>query len=207
MIDKSKIIGLKMSPAETQAFFRRFGKRVLTFFGYSADYENEEAMLALARKGLSKIPRDAVLINIGATSGGIGAVYPLAKSMGFTTTGIVSSVATEHPENISDSVDYVCFIADMQWGGRIDGSNRLSPTSQAMVDCSDVLVAIGGGEVTRDELLAGKALEKPIFFYPAEISHRHLVQRARKRNEPPPQSFWGAAHEVFGKRSDGSTAR
>jgi len=198
MIDKNKIVGMNMSPAGTQTFFQGFGKRVLTFFGYSVEYENQATMLALARKGLARIPPGAVLINIGATASGIGAVYPLAKAMGFTTTGIVSSVAAEHMENISDSVDYVCFIADTQWGGKVKGTERLSPTSQAMVACSDVLVAIGGGEVTRDELMAGKALGKPVYFYPAEVSHRHLVQRAQKRNEPTPESFWGAAHQVFG---------
>jgi hypothetical protein len=72
-----------------------------------------------------------------------------------------------------------------------------------MVACSDVLVAIGGGEVTRDELMAGRALGKPVYFYPAEVSHRHLTQRARKLNEPPPESFWGAAHDVFGRREGG----
>jgi hypothetical protein len=199
MIDKNKIVGMNMSPAGTQAFFRSLRKRVLTFFGYSVEYEDQGAMLAIVRKGLSKIPPDAVLVNIGATASGIGSVYPLAKSMGFTTTGIVSSVAAENMENISDAVDYVCFVADTQWGGRLRGSDRLSPTSEAMVACSDVLVAIGGGEVTRDELMAGKALGKPVYFYPAEVSHNYLTERARKRNEPPPEAFWGAAHEFFGE--------
>jgi hypothetical protein len=203
MIDKNKIVGMRMSPAETQTFFKSLRKPVLTFFGYSVDYENQDAMLAIARKGLSKIPPDAVLINIGATASGIGAVYPLAKAMGFTTTGIVSSVAAGNLENISEAVDHVCFVADTQWGGKVKGTARLSPTSQAMVACSDVLVAIGGGEVTRDELVAAKAVGKPVYFYPAEVSHGHLIQRARKRNEPPPESFWGAAHEVFGKKNIG----
>ena len=203
MIDKNKIIGMSMSPVETQAFFKSLRKRVLTFFGYSVDYEDQEAMLAIVRKGLSKIPSDAVLVNIGATASGIGAVYPLAKAMGFTTTGIVSSVAAEHMENISNAIDHVCFVADTQWGGKVTGSDHLSPTSQAMVTCSDVLVAIGGGEVTRDELMAGKAIGKPVYFYPAEVSHQYLIQRARKRNEPLPQSFWGATHEVFGRRDSG----
>jgi hypothetical protein len=199
MIDKNKIVGMNMTPAETHAFFRRFNKRVLTFFGYSTAYEYEAAMLSIARSGLSKIPPDAVLVNSGATASGIGAVYPLAKAMGFTTTGIVSSVAAENLDEISDAVDHVCFVADRQWGGRLKGSDQLSPTSQAMVACSDVLVAIGGGTVTRDELMIGKALGKPVYFYPAEVSHQHLIQRARKRNEPLPESFWGAAHEVFGE--------
>jgi hypothetical protein len=203
MMDKTKIIGMNMSPAETLAFLRSLGKRVLTFFGYSVDYENEEAMLAIVKKGLSKIPPDAVLINIGATASGIGAVYPLAKAMGFTTTGIVSSVAAEHLEAISAAVDHVCFVSDTQWGGMLADSNRLSPTSQAMVACCDVMVAIGGGEVTRDELIVGKALGKPVYFYPAEVSHQYLIQRARKMNRPLPESFWGAAHEVFGRQEGG----
>ena len=200
MIEKHKIIGMNMSPIETQAFFRNLRKPVLTFFGYSVDYQNKQAMLEIAEKGLSRISRDAVVINIGATAGGIGAVYPLAKAMGFTTTGIVSSLAAEHLENISEAVDYVCFVSDTQWGGKLDGSNQLSPTSQAMVACSDVMVAMGGGEVTRDELTEGKSLGKPVYFYPAEVSHKYLIQRARKMNEPLPQSFWGVAHEVFGKK-------
>jgi hypothetical protein len=204
MIDQNKIVGMNMSPAGTQAFFKSLRKPVLTFFGYSVDYENLEAMLAIARKGLSKIPPQTVLVNIGATASGIGAIYPLAKAMGFTTTGIVSSVAAGNMENISESVDHVCFVADTQWGGKVKGTDRLSPTSQAMVACSNVLVAIGGGEVTRDELMAAKTLGKPVYFYPAEVSHRHLIQRANKRNEPPPASFWGAAHEVFGKPNGGS---
>jgi hypothetical protein len=200
MIDKNKIVGMNMTPSGTQAFFRRFNKPVLTFFGFSAAYEDPEPMLAIARKGLSRIPPDAVLVNIGATASGIGAVYPLAKEMGFTTTGIVSSVAAQNLENISEAVDYVCFVADTQWGGKLAGTDQLSPTSQAMVACSDVMVAIGGGEVTREELKAGRALGKPIYFYPAEVSHEQLIRRTRKRNGPPPESFWGAAHEVFGNQ-------
>lgn len=198
---RERAIGWNMTPAETQAFFKRLNKIVVTFFGYSVDYENEKAMLAIARGVLSKYSPVAVVINIGATAGGIGAVYPVAKAMGFRTTGIVSSVAAQHPEYISDFVDHVCFVADTQWGGRLPNSNELSPTSKAMVLCSNMLVAIGGGEVTRDELMVGKAMGKPVHFYPAEISHAYLMQRARKMNLPAPTSFFGATHEVFGKRN------
>jgi hypothetical protein len=126
-------------------------------------------------------------------------VYPLAKEMGFKTTGIVSSVASEDLQYISNAVDHICFVADTQWGGKLPNSNELSPTSQAMISCSDVLIAIGGGEVTRDELMAGRALGKTVHFYPAEISHQYLIQQARKKHQPVPKSFLGAAHEIFGK--------
>lgn len=190
-----------MTPAETRAFFISLGKKVVTFFGYSADYQNENAMLKTAKDALSLYSPSNVLINIGATSGGIGAVYPLAKEMGFITTGIVSSMAMEELKTISNAVDHICFVGDTQWGGKLPDSKELSPTSKAMVSCSDVLIAIGGGEVTRDELMAGKELGKTVHFYPAEISHQYLIQQARKRHQPAPKSFWGAAHEVFGIRS------
>jgi hypothetical protein len=195
---KNKVIRFAMTPPETQAFFKSLGKKVITFFGYSVDYENEESMLAIAKDVLSEYSPEKFLVNIGATAGGIGAVYPLAKALGFITTGIVSSVAAEYMEYISQDVDHVCFIADTQWGGKLPGSNELSPTSQAMVSCSDVLIAIGGGEVSRDELLAAREQGKPIRFYPAEINHAYLIQRAMKQGMPTPQSFSGAVHEVFG---------
>lgn len=195
---KNKIVGLNMTPIETRSFFKTLGKKVITFFGYSVDYEHETIMLAIAKDVLSKPSPGTFLINIGATAGGIGAVYPLAKALGFKTTGIVSSVATKHMEYISKDVDHICFVSDTQWGGKLPGSNELSPTSQAMVSCSDVLIAIGGGEVSRDELLAGREQGKRILFYPAEISHEYWIQRARKQGMPTPKSFWGPVHEVFG---------
>ena len=201
MLDKKKVVGWNMTPAETRIFFISLGKMVVTFFGYSVNYENENAMLKTAKDALSLYSPSNVVINIGATAGGIGAVYPLAKELGFITTGIVSSVAIEHLEYISDAVDHICFVKDTQWGGKLPKTNELSPTSQAMISCSDVLIAIGGGEVTRDELMAGRGQGKTVHFYPAEISHKYMIERARKTKEPMPNSFWGAAHEVFGNRS------
>src|SRR5512139_986697 len=83
--NKNKVIGLAMTLEETQAFFKSLGRKVVTFFGYSVDYENEESMLAIAKDALSEYSPETFLINIGATAGGIGAVYPLAKAMGFQT--------------------------------------------------------------------------------------------------------------------------
>lgn len=201
MIDKKKVVGWNMTPAEVRIFFISLGKKVVTFFGYSVDYENKNAMLKTAKDALSLYSPTNVVINIGATAGGIGAVYPLARELGFTTTGIVSSVAMQDLKYISNAIDHICFVEDAQWGGKLPNSNELSPTSQAMISCSDVLIAIGGGEVTRDELMAGKGQGKAVHFYPAEISHEYLIQQARKKHQPAPKSFWGAAHEVFGKRS------
>jgi len=189
-----------MTPDEARAFFDEQGKTVLTLFGYSSFYEDEVAMLQIVKEFLSGYSKETTIVNIGATRGGLGAAYPLAKSMGFTTTGIVSTEALDYPGEISESVDYVCFIADEQWGGKLPGSDELSPTSKAMVACSNILVGLGGNEISRDEMLAGKVQGKPVFFYPAEVNHEWAIRRAKKKGLPKPDSFRGAAHEVFRKK-------
>src|SRR6185503_15942804 len=98
-------------------------------------------------------------INIGATKVGIGAVYELAKRKGFTTMGIASALARD--EKVSEYVDHVFYIPDSQWGGKLPGTDQLSPTSAAIVQCSTSCVAIGGGDVTRDEMLAARKIGKP----------------------------------------------
>ena len=197
---KNHIVGWSMSPEEVIAFFRGQEKTVLTFYGYSGmGYEDEEGMLQIARKVLSEYSPETTLINIGVTSVGIGAIYPLARSMRFETTGIVTTMALEYPDGISDAVDHVCFVKDNQWGGKIPDSDELSPTSKAMVDCSDILVGIGGGGIVDDEMLAGKAQGKPIHFYPAEINHEAAIRRAKYLGLPPPESFMGSDPDVFGK--------
>jgi hypothetical protein len=88
---KNHVVGWNMTPEAVIAFFMRKGKTVLSFYGYSGmGYEDENAMLEVAREVLSRYSAETTLVNIGATSVGIGALYPLAKSMGFETTGIVT---------------------------------------------------------------------------------------------------------------------
>lgn len=199
---RSKVVGWGMTPDETRVFFKGQGKTVITFFGYSIAYENEEAMRKIVKDVLSAYSPETCLINIGATYGGIGAAYPIAKSMGFKTTGIVSTLAIQYLDAISNAVDHVCFVTDNRWGGKLPDSNDLSPTSQAIIECSDILIGIGGGEISRDELVAGRERGKPVHFYPAEISHTLLILRAQKMNLPVPDSFWGEAHEIFANKHD-----
>jgi len=191
-----------MTPNQAQAFFTRQRKTVLTFLGYSAGYENEAAMLRTVREILSGQSPEKTLVNIGATRGGIGTAYPLAKHLGFDTTGIVSTEALDYPDKISKAVDYVCFVADEQWGGKLPDSDKLSPTSIAMVSCSDILMGFGGNEISRDELLAGKEQGKPVHFYPAEVEHEWAIRHAEKMGQPRPDSFWGTAHEVFWEKEN-----
>ena len=197
---KNHIVGWKMTPDEARSFFERQGKTVLTLFGYSVGYEDESVMLQRVQEILSEHSAETTIVNIGASRGGIGEAYPLAKSMGFTTTGIVSTQVLDYLEEISGVVDYVCFIVDDQWGGKLPDSDELSPTSEAMVVCSDILVGIGGNDISRDEMLAGKEQGKPVHFYPAEVNHEWAIRRAEYLGLPKPDSFWGTAHEAFGDK-------
>jgi hypothetical protein len=199
---KNKVIGWGMTLDEIVSFFKGQRKKVVTFLGYSVDYENEKTMLKIVEVVLAKYSPETSLINIGATYGGVGAAYPIAKSMGFITTGIVSNLAIQYLDDISTSVDHICFVMDTQWGGKLPNSNNLSPASQAMVVCSDIFIGVGGGEISRDEMIAGREQGKPVHFYPAEINHEYMIHRAQKMNLPPPDSFFGAAHEVFGNKHD-----
>ena len=86
---------------------------------------------------------------------------------------------------------------DATRGGIIEGSEQLSPTSMAIVENSDILIGIGGGEVGRDELLAAKRLEKEVRFFPADMNHQKAREKAQKKGLPEPTNFGGADDEVF----------
>ena len=184
---KNHVVGWGMIPEEAIAFFRSQRKTILTFCGYSGlGYEDERGMLQIAKEVLSIYSPETTLVNIGATRVGIGGIYPLAKSMGFETAGIVTIQALEYPEGISDAVDHICFVKDKQYGGKLPNSDILSPTSRAMVECSDILVGIGGGGISEDEILAGKELGKPIYYFPAEMNHERAIRYAKQKGWPPP---------------------
>jgi hypothetical protein len=164
--------------------------KVLTFLGYSgAEYENRPAMLEQATRILDKFDPKTTIVNIGATAEGIGAVYE--------TAGIVSTQAKENNVKLSPCVDIVFYVKDSTWGGFMPGTEKLSSTSTAMVQNSDVIVAIGGGEVARDELIVAKRSGKKTQFIPADMNHRIARERAQKKRQPAPTDFRGAAGAAF----------
>jgi hypothetical protein len=192
------IINESLQWNEIRAFFKNQNKDVVTFVGYSGDeYEDKAAMLEKAGRILGEFEPSKAIVNIGATPEGIGAVYELAKRRGFMTTGIVSTQAKEYSAVLSPCVDYVFYVEDETWGGFVEGDDRLSPTSTAMVENSAVLIGIGGGEVARDELLAAKRLGKKVRFIPADMNHQKAQEEAKKKGLPVPTNFGGAAGEVF----------
>lgn len=170
---------------------RAQAKHVYTFFGYSgAGYDDPDAMLALARKELEKIPseeRGDWVVNIGATADGIGAVYGLAQELGFKTSGVVSSLGKKYMSPDSTlAVDYIFIVEDPTWGGYPSGVKEgsfddLSPTSKAMVAVSDRLLGIGGGDVTGAELQAAFKLGKGAKFIEAESSRAVALKKWKKK--------------------------
>jgi hypothetical protein len=186
------------TPAQVRSHFAADGREVVTFLGYSgAGYADPAAMLAHAGRILGRLDPKRAVINIGATADGIGAVYPLAKQRGFTTTGIVSMEAARTGATLSPCVDLVFFVEDSTWGGYLPGTQTLSPTSEAMVTSSGRLIAIGGGDVARDELLAARSLGKAVSFIPADMNHVIAVKKAAHRGDPLPTDFRGAAGQAM----------
>jgi hypothetical protein len=186
------------TPEQVVEFFATKRWRVASFFGYSgAEYEQPAAMLKRAGRVLDRLDPKLAVVNIGATAQGIGAVYELAKRRGFTTTGIVSSQAKEQGVALSPCVDHVFYVKDAAWGGYLPGTTTLTPTSEAMVRVSHMLVAIGGGEVVRDELLAAGRMGKRSSFTPADMNHRLALDKAASKGQPAPTDFRGAAHAAL----------
>ena len=182
------------TPADIRAFMKAQGKTVVTFLGYSAaDYEDRAALRQHATAVLAAFDPATALVNIGATPDGIGAVYEIARARGFTTTGIVSTQARETNAALSPFVDHVFFVNDSTWGGFVDAGAQLSPTSAAMVEVSDHLIAIGGGDVARDELIGAQRAGKAVRFIAADMNHAIALDRAKRRGQPVPTDFGGSA--------------
>jgi len=176
---------------------RGIGKRVVTFTGYSGTgYEDPAAVREAIAAELSRFDRTNTLVCAGATSEGIGMVYPLALKKGYGTAGIVSSQAQREGVRLSNEVEVICVVQDDTWGGRQSGG-RLSPTSQAMVDTCDEMIGIGGGLIARDELEEARKKGKAVKFVPAEMNHRLAIEKAAKAGNEAPTDFRGEAHTLF----------
>jgi hypothetical protein len=189
------------SARQIQDFVRSQGKRVLTFVGYSgAEYQDPAAMRAAAEQVLAMHDPAHTLVNIGGTAVGIGAVYELAKRRGFGTMGIVSTLARDGGETLSPCVDWVFFVRDHSWGGQLPGSAQLAPTSAAIVANSHEIIAIGGGEIARDELRGARQAGKVVTFVAADMNHRIARDKALAKGQSAPTDFRGAAAAEFARK-------
>jgi hypothetical protein len=175
---------------------RKAGQRVVTFTGFSGgDYESPEAVRRAICEQLARFPPQSTTVCAGGTAEGIGMVYLLARSRGFRTIGIISSIAQAAGATLSAEVEVVYVVKDDAWGGRVGA--RLSPTSEAMVAACDEMVGIGGGPIARDELQEAQARGKPVTFVPAEMNHALASAKARAAGRPQPVEFSGEAQALF----------
>jgi hypothetical protein len=184
-------------PKEAVDAIRGADRRVVTFAGFSGGgYEDPVRVSKLLSDLLAEFDPETVIVCSGATADGIGAVYPIAKARGFATIGIVSAIAETDHARFSDAVDTVYVIEDKDWGGR-RGDGTLSPTSIAMVSAADEIVAIGGGDIARDEIEAAMAAEKPVRYVAADMNHAAAFAKARVRGEAAPRDFKGPVDHMF----------
>ena len=187
-------------PANADAAIARIrasGLTVVTFMGFSgAGYEDVPAVERALAKALDELDPASVLICAGATTEGIGAVYPMAKKRGFKTIGVVSAIAQKEGVTFSPFVDTVFVIADDSWGG-VTADGKLSPTSSTMVGAADRIIAIGGGEIARDEIAAAVAMGKKPRYIEADMNHAAAIKKAKERRQSEPVDFRGPVHAYF----------
>lgn len=171
---------------ETIAQIRRDwpGKKIFIFEGYSANgYQEPELMRRMGADILAKLDPKEWVICIGNTPEGIGELYQVAKAKGFSTIGIGSS---RFGSRASIYVDKVYLVQDTQSGGYIEGTNKLSATSEVIVNIADAATGIGGGKVTQIELGEMLKLGKSVQFFQAEMNHRMAEIQAQKKGKPTP---------------------
>jgi hypothetical protein len=190
-------------PANADAAIIRIseaGRSVVTFVGFSGTgYEDAAAVERVIAKLLDDLSPTSVLICAGATPEGIGAVYPLARKRGFTTIGIVSALAEKEGATFSKDVDTVFVIADDTWGG-LNTDGKLSQTSSAMVGAADEMIAIGGGEIARDEIAAAMAMGKRVRYIVADMNHAAAIRKAKEMRQSEPDDFRGPVHAYFDRK-------
>lgn len=159
------------------------GKKVYTIFGYSAlGYEDEMRLESFVRKDIDVLSRDEYVIAIGATEEGVGAMYKVAKDMGFATIGIVSTQALSYSGRFSDFVDSIYIVNDDFWGGFVPGTSKLTETTKTFLGVSDFISAYGGGKNTAVTLEFAKELGIQTKFEEFDMSHT-LADKIIKHGE------------------------
>ena len=195
-----------LQPAEVVRGLRTGRKHVVTFAGYGElGYQDEASLERATASILGGFDPATTIVNTGTllTDGfkaGIAAIYPVARALGFETAGIHPSIALSQSErhSLAHGVHRVYFVGDTTWGGLLPATREPSQTLQALLEASDELIAIGGGEHTAQEIEAFLVYGKPVRFFSAAM-HAETTRRwcQEKRIElPPPNGVaaqrWGA---------------
>jgi hypothetical protein len=62
------------------------------------------------------------------------------------------------------------------------------------------MIAIGGGEIARDEIAAAMAMGKKVRYIVADMNHAAAIRKAKEMRQPEPDDFRGAVHVYFDRR-------
>ena len=54
---------------------------------------------------------------------------------------------------------------------------------------STLFIAIGGGEIARDEMLAARQARKPVTLIQADMNHKIAKEKAKKKSQAEPTDF------------------
>jgi hypothetical protein len=206
MTDSSRFPVLNSSQVVQR--FRDKGKWVITFLGFGElGYEEPSSIRQIAERLLAQRDPNVTIVNTGTLIrvgglDGIASVYPIAKALGFETTGVHPSIALSHAQThqVSPYVQEVYFVQDSTWGGYLPESGEPSPTLQTLLTITDECVVIGGDKHTADEMQAFRDQGTPVIFHAAQMNHHMTRQWAKDAGLELP-NFDGAAYEVW-RRED-----
>ncbi len=173
-----------MKADEAILLIKESNKKIFTLFGYSAlGYERVDDIGVKIKEELMTLNKEEWIINIGATEEGIGFAYAIAKELGFTTMGVVSTQALSYSGRFSPYVDRIYIINDDFWGGFIPGTKKLADTTKVFLGVSDTISAYGGGENTAITLHEASILSIPIRFTEADMNHEKKDRVMLKKGE------------------------
>ena len=54
------------------------------------------------------------------------------------------------------------------------------------------MIEIGGGEISREAMMAGRAGAKKVRYVAADMNHAAAIGKAREKSQPEPRDFRGA---------------
>lgn len=151
---------------------------MLSFAGFGElGYEEEGIVERIVPAILADWAPTDVIVNCGTLlrvggEDGIARVYAVARSLGVETTGIHPGIALQFAGThvVSPHEETTFFVADESWGGFVDGTSRLSPTLQVILDVSEELIVIGGGKHAADELRAFADRGRRVRYFPASMN-------------------------------------
>lgn len=150
------------------------GNRTLwSFVGYWTNISSDSATREekFVRSVLADASPDRVVVSADGVQGGLDVVYKVARELNFSTIGIIASSRVESFNGTPPYVtDEIFVVNDERWGGfentsatmHHDISYEISPTSDAIVSLSSLLVGLGGPLGATQEMRAAIDRSTPV---------------------------------------------